>query len=495
MKLGFIILAHGQPASIRRLTDILVADGNRVVVHFDSSASRADKEAVRQIAAENPERIKVISKVHCVWGEWSLVEAVLRSLQEFANMPDPPDYIHLMSGADFPIRPLADLKEFLRRNPDSDFIECCDITQGQWVKGGLGRERLRFYFPFNFRTSRNAFDRMVRWQRKLKIRRKMPLGMTPHMGSQWWTMRWSTCARVLEFVAKNPAVVRFFRSTWIPDESFFQTIVAKVTPKPEIADLQLMFHHLGPTGRPHNFYNDHLPLIRKLPHFFIRKISPGASELYGAPRSGRRIPKRKHLIRARDLLRGAIDHNHYFEGAVPGHFDPLEEPRTLLEKRPLLLYLIASAQQLPQLETITRANPACNWLGRPFAPKSILMPGDALARIGMTGQSWRLRDDFIHEFIHHLVTTTPDAQIPVAALVIGEDHRFLEALGMLPGLVPVVVSDPPLKPHRVSLLAGMLHAASPALHVKVLHATNSEVSAILTGFVNDPSPSHSPSFP
>lgn len=142
MNLGFIILAHHQPDAIRRLTDILTTDGNRVVIHFDSSAASGDQRAVRLIAEEKPDQITVISKVHCVWGEWSLVEAVLLALREFAGMSDPPDYIHLMSGADFPLRPIAQVKEFLRLNPGVDFIESCDISKNSWVKGGLGQGTL-----------------------------------------------------------------------------------------------------------------------------------------------------------------------------------------------------------------------------------------------------------------------------------------------------------------------------------------------------------------
>ena len=490
MNLGFIILAHSQPAAIRRLTDILATEGNRVVIHFDTSASATDKQAVRKIAEDHPDRIQVISKVHCVWGEWSLVEAVLLSLREFAKMPEPPDYIHLMSGADFPIRPISDLKEFLRRSPDLDFIECCDITQRPWVKGGLGRERLRYFYPFNFRTSRESFDRLVRWQRKLKIRRRMPLNLAPHMGSQWWTLRWSTCAKVLELIAKHPKIPRFFRSTWIPDESFFQTVIARVVPKSEIADLQLMFHHLGPSGRPYVFYNDHLPVVRKLPHFFIRKVSPGAAELFGNPiaRPGRPIPKLRHLILARDLVRGKIDANHLFEGTVPGQWDLKTESRIATENRPIVVYLIADGSELPQLEAITGNNPAFFWQGRPFAPKSIEMPAEALARVGMTEQGWKLRDAFIHEFIHLLVSSTPDSRIPVAALVVGEDPAHLVALGLIEGLLPVFVSGQPLKPHRISRIAGMLHAASPVLNAKVLHATIAEISGFLEDLANDPNP-------
>ena len=492
MNLGFIILAHSQPVAIRRLTDILATDGNRVVVHFDSSASVADKRAVNEIAAMHPESIQVISKVHCVWGEWSLVEAVLLSLREFAKMPDPPDYIHLMSGADLPIRPITDLKEFLRRNPDLDFIESCDITRKAWVKGGLGMERLKFYFPFNFRTSRRAFDRMVRWQRKLKIRRRMPLELSPHMGSQWWTLRWSTCAALLDFIRTNPQVPKFFRTTWIPDESFIQTVLGRIIPRQEIADLQLMLHHLGPTGRPYVFYNDHLRVVRRLPHFFIRKVSPEASDLLALPglppRPGRLIPKPKHLAQVRDLLRARIDANFLFAGDVPGYLPPVipgEPPLARVESRPIVLLLAPNWQMMAELEAVTRANPACFWLGRPFSPGSLEMAPDALDRIGMTTHSWRLRDNFIPEFFHRLVTSAPDGAIPVGALSIRDDSAFIESLAILHGLVPIVVSDPPLKPHQASLLVGKLNAACPGLGVRLVHVSPSGVAVILDDLAND----------
>ena len=321
MKLGFIILAHNQPDAVRRQVDILAGAGHQVIIHYDKSAPAAQHKELRSLEQTYPALVRVVSKVHCVWGEWSLVEAVLVALREFEESPEKPDYIHLMSGADFPIRPLTDLQEFLRRNPDKDFIECCDITQQRWVKGGLSMERFRFFFPVNFRSSRKTFDRIVRWHRKLKIRRKIPLAMTPHMGSQWWTLRWSTCAKILGFLRENPGVVRYFRSTWIPDEAFFQTVLAHLIPRREIADLQLTLHHLAPTGRPYVVYPDHLPMVRKLPHFFARKVAPAALDALWKSASSRTspIPRPCQLARVRDHVRNAIDRTYEQSTLVPGH--------------------------------------------------------------------------------------------------------------------------------------------------------------------------------
>lgn len=419
MKLGFIILAHNQPDAVRRQVDVLAGAGHSVVVHFDTSAPKAQQDAVRSLESSYPGLVRVVSKVHCVWGEWSLVEAVLVGLREFAAMPDKPDYIHLMSGADFPIRPIADFEEFLRRNVGMDFIECCDITQRRWVKGGLSMERFRFFFPVNFRTSRKTFDRLVRWHRKLHIRRKIPLGMTPHMGSQWWTLRWSTCDAVLSFLRKNPGVVRYFRHTWIPDEAFFQTVIAHLVPRREIADLQLMLHHLTPTGRPYVVYEDHLPLVRKLPHFFIRKVSPAILDrLWDMARSRQSpIPKPSHLARVRDLMRSVIDGNYQHESIVPGHTHG-SAPRH--EAGPAVVFLTANSAETALVRAHAMVHPAVLWCGRPFRTDRIDLSDPLLAATGLTRTMTQVRENFPEQFADTLMAALPQDKVSVIVIESGD---------------------------------------------------------------------------
>ena len=480
MRLGFIILAHDRPDSIRRLCSTLTAAGDRVVIHFDAGSPEEDKSAVRKIAAEHPDQVRVISKVRCRWGEWSLVEAVLLAMREFAAMPEKPDFIHLMSAADFPLRPLEDFREFLRRHPQRDFIECCDISKRKWVKGGLGRERFRLFFPFNYRRSRKAFDRMVAFQKFLHIRRRIPKGLSPHMGSQWWTMRWSTCAKLLDFIKSRPEVVRYFRRTWIPDESFVQTLVAKLVPQHEIADLQLTFHHLTPTGRPYVFYNDHLPLLKRIPHFFVRKVSPQASDLWQAELekrpASRRIPTEKRLAKVRDLLRSRIDSNYLVTAMVPGYTPDPKEPLVFPVSHPVLICLVDDQTLLDECERIARATPGGRWLGRPFAPKEVAMPEEALVSIGMTTASWKLRDAFPADFLRQLLEAQPAGTLPVAAIWIGRDEPDLEALAHFTGLMPLHVVDGDLPPHRASQVAGHFHDRSPGFQARIVRVNHARLA-------------------
>ncbi len=473
MKLGFLILAHDRPDQVRRLCATLAAGGDRVVVHYDAAAAAADREAVARIAAEHAGQVRVISKVRCRWGEWSLVEAVLHALREFAAMADPPDHIHLMSAAECPLRPLADLREFLRRHPDRDFIECKDIGRGEWVKGGLGIERFRFHFPFNYRSSRKAFDRLVWLQRKLRIRRKMPCGLRPHMGSQWWTMRWSTCEALLAFIDANPRVTRYFRSTWIPDESFVQTLVAKLVPRAEIADLQLTFHHLTPTGRPYVFHDDHLGLLRRIPHFFARKVSAAAgvvwSEPWTDPSRTRRIPSPRHLALVRDLLRSRIDNNYIISRPVPGHSpDPapldaagLAARPPFRGTRPFVLCLLGETALAGEVRAAVSAQDNCLWLGRPFAPAAVDSPAAVLDPMGASPAAWRLRDAFPADFVRQLLDACPAGLLPVGVVCLGEDRLDISVLEPMDGLLPLLVTRDRPSAWTVSRVAGVLQRQSP----------------------------------
>jgi hypothetical protein len=68
--------------------------------------------------------------------------------------------------------------------------------------------------------------------------------------------------------------MRFFRTTWIPDETFFQTLVRHLVPESEIRTRPLTFLMFTDYGMPVTFYNDHYDLLLSQDYLFARKISP-----------------------------------------------------------------------------------------------------------------------------------------------------------------------------------------------------------------------------
>ena len=225
----------------------------------------------------------------CTWGTFSLVAATLDAAAQLLEAHPDVTHVFLASGACLPLRPVDELRRFLASYPEADFIESVSVRDVGWTVGGLNEERFTLHFPFSFRRHRKLFDRYVRLQRRLGVARPIPQGVKPHIGSQWWCLTRAT----LEGVLNDPRRAefdRYFRRVWIPDESYFQTLVRRHSVHVESRSLTLA--KFDAQGKPYVFYDDHLALLGNSRIFVARKIWPGASGLYDA------FPRRTDLLDA-----------------------------------------------------------------------------------------------------------------------------------------------------------------------------------------------------
>ncbi|MGH9381362.1 MAG: beta-1,6-N-acetylglucosaminyltransferase [Thermoanaerobaculia bacterium] len=282
MKVAFAVLAHGHPDNLMRLATRLTAENDLAVIHWDrNSKSDIAAEMARRLPPERLSRIRFARRHRVVWGDWSMVEATLACLDEIAASGETVDYVILLSGADYPLRPLGHLRAFLAENAGREYIESVDPNQAQWVVHGYNAERLLYRFYFNWRRNPRLFGRSIALQQRLGLRQRMPDGLQPRLGSQWWALTWPTALEILQR-SREPHVRRFFRRTWIPDENFFQTLVADIAPDEKITQSSLTFYHFSIDGKPLVFYNDHAAFLKAQPFFFARKLSPHAHTLRDA---------------------------------------------------------------------------------------------------------------------------------------------------------------------------------------------------------------------
>ncbi|MGB0799855.1 MAG: DUF5928 domain-containing protein, partial [Planktomarina sp.] len=129
------------------------------------------------------------------------------------------------------------------------------------------------------RTQKRMFYTSMNLQKRFGFTRQPPKDIQMMIGSQWWCLRRNTIEMILKFVADRPDVSRFFRTTWIPDETFFQTLVRHLVPSDQIESRSLTFLMFSDYGMPVQFYNDHYDLLLGQDFLFARKISPEALEL------------------------------------------------------------------------------------------------------------------------------------------------------------------------------------------------------------------------
>lgn len=276
LRLGVIMLCHDELHLAARMARLWAQGGAAVAIHIDARAPQAAVGEMHEALAELPD-VVLSRRRPCQWGMFSMVQATQDAASILLDRFEDVTHVLLVSGACLPLRPVADMLAYLARHPQRDFIESVTATDVGWAMGGLNEERFSLYFPLSYRERRKSFDHLVRLQQRLGVRRPAPQGVVPHLGSQWWCLTRETLESVLND-PRRPEFDRYFRTTWIPDESYFQTIVRRHSDHIESRSLTLS--KFDGQGKPYVFYDDHLQMLQDSGCFIARKIWPLAQGLY-----------------------------------------------------------------------------------------------------------------------------------------------------------------------------------------------------------------------
>lgn len=277
-RIAYILLCHKDPDAIIRQARQLTAQGDYMVIHFDARGDAAGNRKLHAALSDNPNVAFAAKRIRCGWGEWSLVRATIAALKTALRRFDRATHFYLLSGDCMPIKTAEHIHDSLDTE-DADFIECFDFFDSDWIKTGRKQERLIYRHYVNERKHKKLFDTCVAVQRRLGLKRAPPEDLDIRVGSQWWCLRRKTVERVLTFARRRRDVQRFFKTTWIPDETFFQTAVAHLVPADEIRNQTPTFLIFTDYGMPVEFHNDHYDFLRRQQGFFARKISPESSDL------------------------------------------------------------------------------------------------------------------------------------------------------------------------------------------------------------------------
>ena len=274
--LGFVMLCH---TALHRAAQVARHWAERdcpVVIHVDRQVKRSRYADFRRELADL-ENVRFTKRLRCEWGTWSLVQASQSAaellLAEFPGVR----HVYLASGSCLPLRPVDELQAYLAARPMTDFIESVTIRDVDWTVGGLNDERFKLRFPFSWKRHRFLFDTYVDLQRRVGYRRQLPDGVVPHLGSQWWCLTRQTLTAILQDPRRRE-LERFFSLVWIPDESYYQTLLRNYARTSESRSRTLPKFDFQ--GKPHVFYDDHLHLLRRSDCFVARKIWPKANRLY-----------------------------------------------------------------------------------------------------------------------------------------------------------------------------------------------------------------------
>jgi hypothetical protein len=449
MKISFVVLAHQNPHVLQRLVGTLLGAGHTVAVHYDLKAGNAGFQELQGAFAGRSD-IRFARRVKVEWGEWSIVQATLNCLDEIERAGWAPDYVYYCSGADYPIRSAEELSAFLERHAGMEFIEGVPADRERWVKGGPQEDRYRYRFWFNWRSQHRLAVFFLDLQKRLGLRRKFVLGLEPFIGSQWWVLTWPTLLSVMA-MARRRDVRRFFRTTMIPDELFFQTLVCNQVPASRIIGRPLTLYQFTDYLVPIIFCLDRVDYLIRQPFFMARKISPHRIEIFdrldevwAAPASGLTLDGDEVATVSPEYETHRLRYRHGVPGAPvygqKGH--PWFQDLARLE----LPYFMVIGLSLVELKIAQRLLACSRQMichGQIFHPDFLEFAEDAPEFAGYRRESVVLRENSPPNFLANLVRAQPETRSGFL-LRVGQGGDVAEMVSNLPTPAMLVLRGDPL---------------------------------------------------
>lgn len=293
MRVAYLVTAYRDLTHLQRLCSALRREDPRglVLVQFDGGSPLAAQAAELDLWVRfTDEPIR--------WGDGTYVRSMVDSLRALTE--ERWDWVVVLSGQDYPVRPLEELHMELEHGGHSAYSLVSGCIPGDPPPP---RELVERYLYRYWWTKR-------RWPRVLRAlaRRSAPLiaglsrhrlliqprprGAGPGMGIKRRTTIFSRsrpCCMGLDYVAisrtsvdgllgileREPAVLDYFASTFVPSEALFASMVRWVDPE-TVANRSFHFMHFKGRANPREVTEDDLQEMWHRGVFFARKFDDDA---------------------------------------------------------------------------------------------------------------------------------------------------------------------------------------------------------------------------
>lgn len=215
MKIAFLITAYNNYDHLKRMVDSLNdTNENWFFIHIDEKSPMPN-------SFSGYKNLIFVERRKVWWGGWSHLDAILVLIKAALKLKF--DYYILLSGVDYPIRPNSFLYNKLKNGG-----EYINLIKG--FQSHKSESRVK-YFHFDSFDRRNKKSYRTRFfsfvEKKIRIfyfKKEYPFSQIYH-GSTWWALSHDTIVYIDEFIKQNTTYVKFFKSTWCPEESFIPTIL------------------------------------------------------------------------------------------------------------------------------------------------------------------------------------------------------------------------------------------------------------------------------
>ena len=290
MKVAALILAHKNAQQIAHLIRAIHTPEIDVFVHL-WKISKSEMEIISREGGEIVPR-----RVSTYLDEWSLVEATF-ILLKYALNKNSYCYFFLLSGQDYPIKPIAAFTNYLNFYYPKPFIDCTPYDCDNWVFHKFRKtpvhqlilkltNRISGFFHVRVpkaKEIRTFIDSLV--PRRYAIYNKLLNRTDVYGGSAWWVLPDLVIKEIINDMNNNAPIVDLFKKSQTPEETFFQSFTMRsslsklvdVNPKEQVSQNCLTFANFtNPykqfVGHPHIITVDDWWWLKERKEFFARKF-------------------------------------------------------------------------------------------------------------------------------------------------------------------------------------------------------------------------------
>lgn len=220
MEIAYLILAHKNPEQLERLVDRLKCDGTDFFIHIDKKTRpifNLDK------LSEIDNKVNFIESIDIYLGGFSLTKVILNGFKEILKKDKKYDYIVLLSGQDYPIKPNEYIKNFFEKNKGKEFIAYNPIPTVNWISDNYGWDRIEYYYDVDVNMAEGKDYNEVMEARGVK--RKFLDGVEPYGGSAWFALTYNCVEYIVDFINKNEHFIQFYKYTKFSHEMLFHTTI------------------------------------------------------------------------------------------------------------------------------------------------------------------------------------------------------------------------------------------------------------------------------
>ncbi|SFV33003.1 beta-1,6-N-acetylglucosaminyltransferase [Thermoflavifilum thermophilum] len=214
MRMCYLIQVHKYPEQVARLVKRIAHPSMDIYIHVDR---KADESIFRKFL-KNDEVHFIQKRVDVRWAGFSNALATVNGLREIISTKINYDYIHVISGQDYPIKSNEYIVNYFRENAGKEFMMYKSIYD-EWIEALPKIE----YYHFEDWKIKGKY-RLSFILKRILPKRKFPYGWKPYGYSRWFSITTNLAEYMLNFIDNHPEYVRFFKYTTCGDEIFFCTI-------------------------------------------------------------------------------------------------------------------------------------------------------------------------------------------------------------------------------------------------------------------------------